>query len=59
MTYRPLLAVLSALAAAALVAVVVPRFSDDGAVSWLVTIGLGAVIGVAVLLATRQETDAA
>ena len=57
MTYRPVLAIAAALAAGALAAVVTPRFSDEGEVSWLVTIAVAVLVGAVVALVTQQRVD--
>lgn len=58
MNYRPILAVLAALSAAAVVAIVTPRYSESGEVSWLVVGVVTALVGALALFLTRQNTDA-
>ncbi len=55
--YRWVTALVAALMAGLVVAVVTPRYADDGGVNWLWTIGAAVVVGVAVGLFTRAKTD--
>ena len=57
MNYRPVLALVAALAAGALAAVVTPRFTEEGEVSWLVTIAVAVLVGAVVALVTHQRVD--
>lgn len=53
--YRWVTALVAALMAAVIAAVVTPRFSDEGAVDWLLTIGVAIGVGVIVALMTREK----
>ena len=55
--YRWVTALVAALMAGLLAAVGLPRVMGDDGAGWLLTLAVAAVVGLAVLFATRERVD--
>ncbi len=55
--YRWVTAVIAGLSAGLIAAIVAPRYFDDSAVSWIITVVVTLAVGGAVALASRERID--
>ncbi len=57
MNYRPVTIIFAALFTGGIAAIVTPRFTPTGEISWLISIAVAVLAGAAVAFATHQRVD--